>query len=124
MKEKKQTKIRITESQLITSIIQYCNYAHIFCYKSKTVGIYNTKEKKFYKDWYITKGIPDLTIIINGYYLGIECKVGKNKQSPDQIEFERKIKSSGGGYMVVYSLDEFVKTITTILKYANEKGKN
>jgi hypothetical protein len=51
-----------------------------------------------------TRGIPDLILIINGLFVGIELKAGKNKQSESQVEMEKKITKAGGKYYVVRSV--------------------
>ncbi len=53
-------------------------------------------------------GVPDIEVIYKGRYIGLECKVGKNKQSDHQIEFERRCLLAGGVYKTVYSLDEVI----------------
>ena len=57
------------------------------------------------------KGISDLIAIKGGRVLFIEVKgqSKKAKQSNDQIEFEKKIVSHGGEYVLVKYLDDLVK---------------
>lgn len=54
------------------------------------------------------KGVPDYMIFLkNGYILWIECKVGKNKQTQEQIDFENMIKDFNNQfYYVVYTLED------------------
>lgn len=51
-----------------------------------------------------TRGMPDLILIIDGLFVGIELKAGKNKQSESQVEMEKKITKAGGKYYVVRSV--------------------
>ena len=55
-------------------------------------------------------GIPDLTAIKNSKVYQIEVKVGKNKQSDNQKEFQRMWEQCGGIY-ICGGLDEVMKII-------------
>lgn len=52
-----------------------------------------------------TKGLPDFSGLYEGVYVGIECKVGKGKLRPEQIEFKGRVESCGGYYLTVYPND-------------------
>lgn len=71
----------------------------------------------------ITKGIPDLflpypskTKYFNYNGLYIELKVGDNKQSKEQLEFEKYCNEVGYLYLVKYTKES---AITAILNYLN-----
>ena len=59
----------------------------------------------------VYKGISDLIAIKGGRVLFIEVKgqSKKAKQSNDQIEFEKKIVSHGGEYVLVRYLDDLIQ---------------
>ncbi len=46
-----------------------------------------------------------------GRYLGLEFKVGKNKQSPEQLEFEHDVKAKGGEYFLVRTPEELEEVV-------------
>ena len=50
---------------------------------------------------YGTSGGPDIVLCIDGYFVGIECKAGKNKPTALQEQNLRKIKEAGGVALVV-----------------------
>lgn len=53
------------------------------------------------------KGSADIQgIFLGGFFLGIEVKTGRGKQTKQQLAFEKMIKSFGGHYFVVSSADE------------------
>ena len=57
-------------------------------------------------------GCPDIHIDREGgQTFKIELKVGKNKQSDKQVEYERECKRLGIGYHLCYSVDEVVKVM-------------
>jgi hypothetical protein len=58
------------------------------------------------------KGSADLSIIIRGHAIKAEIKI-KDKQSPDQVEYQRQVEQAGGLYWLCHNFDEF-------LNYFNE----
>lgn len=67
-------------------------------------------EFKVHGSAYMRAGIPDIICCYNGKFIGIECKVGKNKQSKAQEKHMNEIIESGGIHILAYSLDD-VKAI-------------
>lgn len=55
---------------------------------------------------YGTAGIPDLIICYKGRFIGLECKVGRNKPTILQEVTIKQILRAGGYAMVVRSVDE------------------
>lgn len=53
---------------------------------------------------------PDITLLVNWKYIGMEIKAPWKTQSVKQKEAEQQIKKAGGEYYVVFSVDQ-VKTI-------------
>lgn len=120
MKKKKQTK-KLSETELINSIKDFCLYAKIFAYQVRTTGIYDPTIKQFRLNKRQTKGIPDITIVYKGYHIGVETKVNYNKQTEEQKEFEKKLKQAGGYYFICYSLPEFESKLKLIQREIDEK---
>lgn len=50
---------------------------------------------------YGNEGFPDLAGIYHGIFIGIEIKVGKDKQRKAQKVMEEVINNAGGVYMIV-----------------------
>jgi hypothetical protein len=55
-------------------------------------------------------GLPDISLIVNGKYIGIEVKAPGKKQSAGQVTAEKEIHNAGGEYWVVSTVLQ-VKTI-------------
>jgi hypothetical protein len=53
-------------------------------------------------------GQPDLFIVHKGRYIAIEVKLPGCQQSPDQKEFEKRLRAAGANYYVVRSLADAV----------------
>ncbi len=54
-------------------------------------------------------GSPDIYVLRSGILYGIEVKSEPNVQGPKQIEFEAKLKSAGGRYILAYSLEDVLE---------------
>jgi len=70
--------------------------------------------KKLITITYGVKGWPDLLVIHYGVAFGIEVKVGKDRQSEEQINMEATFKMIGAAYTVVddkSSIENQVKPI-------------
>ena len=57
----------------------------------------------------VTAGVPDIIAIRKGQFIGIEVKFGEDKLSQAQIDLGENIESSGGRYIVVKSIDDFLE---------------
>jgi len=51
-------------------------------------------------------GVPDILCCLNGAFVAIEVKVGKNKESPLQIYNAHQIRKAGGVAVVIRSMVE------------------
>ena len=56
-----------------------------------------------------SKGVCDLHVIFYGRVVAIECKVGNNKPSKEQLKYAEAVERAGGEYCLAYSLDNVVK---------------
>ena len=82
-------------------------------------GYRNATEAKRLMAEGVVAGVADLVLFIprHGYHaLFIELKIGKNKQSTPQKEWEQATKEQGYAYKVVYTLEEFMNLIELYLK--------
>ena len=52
------------------------------------------------------KGTSDIIACYQSRYLAIECKCGKNKPTPEQVEFGKTVNRAGGIFLVAYTLEE------------------
>lgn len=55
---------------------------------------------------YTPKGIPDIILIKDGWFVGLEVKTKTGKQSPDQKAFEKNVHDAGGEYYVVRTIED------------------
>jgi hypothetical protein len=52
------------------------------------------------------KGLPDICVIHEGRFIGIEAKAGSGRLSKEQAEFGRLCMAAGGEYVIARSLDD------------------
>lgn len=67
------------------------------------------------KQGLVTGESDTMVLLPEGKSLHIELKVGKNKQSEDQIKYEKKLKSLGHNYYIAKSSAEYFDIINTHL---------
>lgn len=58
-----------------------------------------------------TKGVADITGVINGRYVEIEVKIGRDRQSDVQKEHQAKVEAAGGIYIIAKTFDGFVEAL-------------
>lgn len=68
-------------------------------------------EFKVHGSAYMKAGIPDIISCYKGRFIGIECKVGKNKMSKVQEEHRDQILAAGGIHILAYKLEDVQKII-------------
>ena len=110
------------EDDLQMLCVRWFGYQHNklapLLHHSPNGGFRNRKEAARFVGMGTRAGFPDLILLYpsKGYhYLALELKVGKNKQTPLQIEYQRYIEEYGGKYVVIRSIEEFVRTIEDYL---------
>jgi hypothetical protein len=70
-------------------------------------GLRSKSEAMTLKATGVVAGVSDMIIISPNKIFFIEVKTETGKQSPDQKDFEQKVKSMGYDYFLVRSLDQF-----------------
>jgi hypothetical protein len=52
-------------------------------------------------------GTADISATVKGRSVKIEVKVGRDRQRPKQIEYQKQVEAAGGIYLLVKSFDQF-----------------
>lgn len=95
------------QSNLLTQeILEYCFKNNAFAFRLNTIGVPTPTGFRPPP----TSGLPDIVLIFppDGRFVGIEVKIGKDKQRPSQVEFERNSTQSGAVYRIVKSFNDFL----------------
>lgn len=96
------------EQELVRSILQWLSYKRIFAWRQNS-GAFKTERGNFYRMG--INGAPDIFILKDGIIYACECKVGKNKQNENQIQFQKDFEKNGGKYFVARQLDDIIKIL-------------
>lgn len=75
-------------------------------------------QTQWLKEEGMVPGVSDMVLLRPNSkhgYLCIENKTDKGKQSPEQVLFQESVEKNGGKYIVIRSLDEFMKAIEQYL---------
>ena len=87
---------------------------------SKVVTDVLGNQKKIGSGKYIkgsgTKGSADISATIKGKSIKIEVKIGKDRQSESQIEYQKAIERAGGIYFIAKDFTSFYEFYTTLVK--------
>jgi hypothetical protein len=79
-------------------------------------GSRNIVEAKKLKATGTLAGVADLTIKLpNSIFIDVEVKIPTGKQSQRQIEIENFLKNIRCNYIVVYSLEDFIKKVKPLI---------
>lgn len=101
----------MTETQIQNAICQFLQYLEnqgkLYFFRSGS-GALKTEAGNYFKTG--KAGCPDISLIINGRYIGLEVKTKKGRQTPNQKEAQMRIEKAGGEYYIVRSVRE-VKVI-------------
>jgi hypothetical protein len=95
------------ESDIVSAICDYLALkGHLF-WPSNNVPVYGGAKGTFRRlPKYTMKGLPEITVVRKGAYIGIEVKTKKEVLSRDQVEFGRMLMHNGGTYVVARSIDD------------------
>lgn len=100
------------ETLIQAGIIEYLkmldNMWKIYFFRSGA-GAVRTHTGSFFKTW--RKGCPDISVVLNGKYIGLEVKNEKGRQSESQKIAEKDIKKAGWEYYIVKSVDDVIKIL-------------
>jgi Holliday junction resolvase len=88
--------------------------------KDKVVGILKDEGAYYFfpaTHGYGRSGVPDIVACVNGHFLAIECKAGKNKPTALQVREIESIRKAGGVAVVANEENwEMVRDLVRKLK--------
>ena len=100
----------ILERDILNDVCGYLKENRFFFWRSNNIPVFgkNNGGKMTFRSMprHSMKGVPDIIVVVEGQFLGIEVKRPKAKLRPDQNIFKGLCEAHGGKYHVVYSLDD------------------
>jgi hypothetical protein len=91
---------------LTAAIMAYLKVRKAFSARVNVTGTYDPKIKR-YRYSGSTKGLPDVSAIVKGRYVGIEIKYDKDSQSDRQKVIQMQIEEAGGLYYIAKDFESF-----------------
>ncbi len=122
VKKKPRKKSTNEEHQLQCSEVRYMRAIHpdlnhvFFCVPNGQKR--TSRQTAWLHDEGMVNGVSDMILLRPNSrhgYLCIENKTKKGKQSDEQVLFQEAVEKNGGKYIVIRSLDEFMKSIEQYL---------
>lgn len=95
----------MSETDLVKTCLQYLEMKHLFYWRNNT-GALRTEKGSFIR--FGAVGSPDIFILKDGVLIGVECKVGKNKQSEHQKHWQHQMEKNGGKYWLIYNVETLI----------------
>ena len=110
------------EKEIQKSILEFLEWQKNIYFFRAGAGAVKTIRKNGSMGFFKTgkKGLPDIVLVLNGYFIGLEVKRPSGVQSEAQKEAQKDIESAGGKYFLVRSIDDVEKVLK---EYKNKKNE-
>lgn len=111
-------KIRVDEpleKQIQKDICEYLDHSGYFFWRQNNIPVFgrNNGGSMTFRSMpkYTPKGIPDIIVIHDGHFIGLEVKRKGAKLRIEQEIFRDSIEKNGGDYYVVHSVEETIQVM-------------
>jgi Holliday junction resolvase len=102
-------------NSLTAAVIKYLELEGHYASRVQSQGQYSAKRGRWIKST-VKRGIGDIIACINGHFVMIEIKTGKDRQSEWQKQTERQVIKAGGKYWIIKEIRQFVDQYQILLK--------
>lgn len=102
---------KIKESDIQSAICEYLEAKrHCFFRLNNIPAVYSVGGQMRFRKLpkFTPRGLPDIVVILDGEFLGLEVKRPKTYQSPEQKAFQAHVEAHKGKYAVVRSIDDVI----------------
>ena len=111
-----------TANGLTKAIVLYIDLKGGYASRINVSGVYDAKLKK-HRYGTTKKGFADIQGLVNGIALYVEVKIGNDRQSEHQKQFQQQITLSGGLYFIAKDFESFVSWFKqTVIKKGGANG--
>lgn len=101
---------KVLERDILNDICQYLKDENYFFWRSNNIPVFgkNNAGKMTFRSMprFSMKGVPDIIVITDGRFLGIEVKRPGQELRKEQEVFRAHCIENGGHYYVIHSLEE------------------
>lgn len=103
---------KISEKDIQTAVCDYLQLKGLFFWRQNVIPVFNKKKEAFMRmPKYSKNGVPDIILVKQGKFIGLEIKLPKGKQSENQIKFQNELQQAGGEYYLITSIDDLIKIL-------------
>ncbi len=74
------------------------------------------RAKNIYRAGVTKRGVPDIIGVLGGRFIGIEVKIGADRQSSHQREVEAEINAARGVYFIAKTYEQYVSSLAASLR--------
>lgn len=101
-------KVSLKESQIELQICFYLRAKGYFFWKQPMAGFFDERKCAFRKhaNPFVRNGVPDVIIVRDGKFIGLEIKKRTGRQTDAQKAFQKDLEKAGGKYFIIRSLDD------------------
>ena len=107
------------ESDILNGVCTWLKLHNFFFWRSNNIPVFgrNNAGAMTFRSMpkHSMKGVPDIIIVRDGKFIGIEVKRPGAKMRPDQFIFEALCTANKGLYHVVYSVDDIAALMNKYL---------
>lgn len=107
---KNKTEKKILEKDIQREICEFLESKNLFFWRQNTIPVFsrNNAGKMAFRSMgkYAKKGLPDIMIIRDGFFIGIEVKRPEGKLNADQEVIASEFIKNGALYFVATSVDD------------------
>lgn len=97
------------EKDILREICEWLFEKGFFFWRQNTIPVFDKGHFRALPK-YTPRGLPDILLLYDGHFIGLEVKVPNYwKRTDAQIEMKDKFIDNGGAYHLVTSLDEVKK---------------
>ena len=101
--------LEVKETEIQNAICEYLAVKRHFFWRSNNTGVYDPTRKIFRAmPKYAKHGVPDIIVIRDGFFIGLEVKTPKGRLSEHQKTFHKECKEVGGEIYTVRSIDDVI----------------
>jgi len=106
------------ESEIVREICEHLEKEKWFFWRQNNIPVFG-RNNAGQMTWralpkFCIKGVPDIIIISDGIFIGLEVKREGQKQKPEQVLFQKRVEENGGKYFLVDSVDNTIKALLSI----------
>lgn len=112
------------ESDIQKAIIEYLSFRKdvYFIRNNNFAGAFvrSNGSKGYVRN--LKAGSPDIVVLYNGNWIGLEVKTEEGRQSELQLQAEQDIKNCGGIYAVVHDIGEVEMILNKLSTFGDKRG--